>query len=82
MNKYWIYSLEHRAYWAPDAQGYTTHIEEAGVYTHEQAIQIVTNANYSLGQPPDEAMIPVRPISKTADVYHGKSWKRCPTCLS
>ena len=33
-----IYSREHNAWWRPKAAGYTSHIENAGRYTYDEAI--------------------------------------------
>jgi hypothetical protein len=37
MNEYLIWSFEHDAWWAPDRRGYTRDIEQAGVYTAQEA---------------------------------------------
>ena len=36
-----IWSWKHRAWWAPDREGYTQHIGEAGRYSFEEASDIV-----------------------------------------
>lgn len=43
---YLIWSNEHRAWWRPQRQGYTSSIHEAGQYTRENAFKICKNANY------------------------------------
>lgn len=43
---YLIWSNEHRAWWRPGRQGYTTNIHEAGSYTRENALKICEDANY------------------------------------
>lgn len=37
---YYIWSLEHEAWWRPERNGYTTDVNEAGLYTREQAADI------------------------------------------
>lgn len=44
---YLIWSNEHRAWWRPGRQGYTTSIHEAGSYTRENALEICKGANYN-----------------------------------
>ena len=42
---YFIYSREHGAFWLPNDRGYVDDIQDAGIYTREQAIQRVKDAN-------------------------------------
>lgn len=44
-NAWYIWSFEHDAWWMPDSNGYTSCLEEAGVYTAAEAADIVRNAN-------------------------------------
>jgi hypothetical protein len=44
---YLIWSNEHRAWWRPQRQGYTSSIHEAGQYSRENALKICSNANYN-----------------------------------
>lgn len=59
MPQYLIWSNEHRAWWRPEAQGYSTLISAAGRYDQEEAIEICRNANRFIkqGELPNE--IPV-----------------------
>jgi len=60
---YYIWSWEHRGWWKPNECGYTQNVEEAGLYTYEQAREICINANYTfisrMTPMPNEAMVPV-----------------------
>ena len=38
---YYIWSMEHNAWWNPDSAGYTTLLSHAGLYTKQQADLIV-----------------------------------------
>ena len=44
MRDYVIWSFEHRAWWRPNSQGYTPHLDEAGRYTKDEAGDIVTSS--------------------------------------
>jgi hypothetical protein len=57
---YYIWSMEHGAYWRPNGNGYTTDRSQAGIYTEAEAIDYCERANQFVeeGQP-HEAMIPV-----------------------
>lgn len=62
--KWLIWSIEHNAWWGPNACGYTPSQTEAGRYTYEEALGIVASANmYRLcvkrNVSPNEAMVPV-----------------------
>lgn len=48
MKVYLIWSAEHNAWWRPGHNGYTTSIEEAGVYEKHAAEKIIDNANIPL----------------------------------
>jgi hypothetical protein len=41
---YLIWSHEHRGWWAPDGNGYTHHLSQAGRYTKQDAMRICTDA--------------------------------------
>lgn len=43
---YWIWSDEHGMWWRPDSRGYTAVLKEAGIYTHMQAKEILSRANF------------------------------------
>lgn len=42
---YLIWSIEHDAWWKPGWHGYTSDINEAGMYSKDEAERIVKNAN-------------------------------------
>lgn len=43
--KFWIWSIEHNAWWRPMERGYTHEIQDAGIYTKEKAVEICFHAN-------------------------------------
>ena len=63
---YWIYSLEHRAWWR-GRYGYTRTIAEAAKWSEKEAIEICRDANAIIGGKPwategkdlNEVMVPV-----------------------
>jgi hypothetical protein len=38
--RYLVWSHEHRAWWRKGSAGYTQHLSEAGLYTHDHAMAI------------------------------------------
>lgn len=42
---YLIWSYEHDGWWKENSTGYTDDVEQAGLYTEEQASQICNEAN-------------------------------------
>lgn len=42
---WYIWSLEHDAWWRADSNGYTEKLEEAGIYETKEATRIVHDAN-------------------------------------
>lgn len=62
MNQLWlIWSLEHRAWWRPNRNGYTRWRDTAGRYTYQQALEIVRDANAHIDKSdtPNESMVPL-----------------------
>lgn len=58
MDEMWlIWSEEHRAWWAPNHNGYVQSRKQAGQYTYEDACDIVKGANRSFNDVPNEAMV-------------------------
>jgi hypothetical protein len=57
---WFIWSIEHNAWWRPNAQGYTQDKKEAGLYPYLQALKIVLEANAYTKNTPNEAMILAR----------------------
>lgn len=57
---YLIWSNQHRAWWRPNSQGYTTHLLSAGRYEKAEALSICSMGRdgWRDKEPPDE--IPVR----------------------
>lgn len=47
---YVIWSFEHDAWWAPDWQGYTQELKDAGRYSGTEAAAIVADANVVMEQ--------------------------------
>lgn len=44
-------------WWKPEWKGYTPRAVEAGLYTYEEAVQIIKDANIGMKDTPNEAMI-------------------------
>jgi hypothetical protein len=64
MNKRWlIWSLEHDAWWNPNSMGYTQERSKAGRYDLNEALVIVHNANFRCGNKPNEALVPLDPVT-------------------
>lgn len=56
--RWYIWSMEHNAFWAPGRNGYVTRRDAAGTYSYDEATEIVRNANYGRdANLPHEAMI-------------------------
>lgn len=53
-----VWSNEHRAFWRPHRCGYTTHIEDAGRYSEEEAIAICRGWNYRSGSVTQSGVAP------------------------
>ena len=58
--KYYIWSIEHNAWWGPAEWGYKQHVRDAGLYSKEEAYRIVKRANFAEVM---EAMIPESAIA-------------------
>jgi hypothetical protein len=43
--RYYLFSIEHGAWWKPNGWGYTTDLKAAGRYSAEVAIEICNKAN-------------------------------------
>lgn len=56
-DKWIIWSIEHTGYWGANRRGYTPYKSLAGIYTYEEALEIVEGANKYLDSYPNEAMI-------------------------
>lgn len=54
--KWYIWSIEHSAWWKPNNMGYTTNKDEAGLYSFRSACIIINDAN-AFGEV-KEAIIP------------------------
>ena len=40
-----IWSMEHKAWWRPNSQGYTNNLAAAGLYEHDEAQEIIKGTN-------------------------------------
>lgn len=49
---YLIWSYEHKAWWRPGERGYTSRLDQAGLYPKTKAFRIVESANKF--RPPDK----------------------------
>ena len=67
--KYWIWSFQHHAWWRPGCNGYTGALNEAGLYSLEDAEKICMTSNLHvhpkiqnpvIGKEMCEAMVPVK----------------------
>jgi hypothetical protein len=58
---YYIWSHEHQGWWGYNRMGYVTDIRKAGIYSYEEACDIVLQGNKYRGptEPPYEAMVPM-----------------------
>jgi hypothetical protein len=67
MNDIWlIWSCEFRAWWKPDACGYTKSVNASGRYSLEVAVGICFNANQYNDdeQVPNETMVPLGSLQR------------------
>lgn len=58
-DKFYVWSIEHNAWWKANHRGYTKNREEAGVYSYGVACAIVEGANAFNENKPNEAMIKI-----------------------
>lgn len=61
---YLVWSNQHRAWWRPEAAGYSVSIEGAGLYTRAEAIEIAATSRdgWSMGRVPDEIAVSLADI--------------------
>lgn len=52
-----IWSIEHGAWWYHSQRGYVAQRYKAGVYSYEEALNIVKGANIAMNDTPNEAMV-------------------------
>ena len=57
--KWMIWSIEHNMWWAPARKGYVQMRADAGVYSYEEACEIVREANKYTSLMPAEAMVKI-----------------------
>lgn len=82
MERYLIWSNEHRAWWRPNARGYTTFIESAGRYSRDEAIKHSSARDQHRGEPMPElpvreddvlsAMLPQQQFTNEQSSWEGK----------
>ncbi len=58
MDNYLIWSNEHRAWWRPNARGYTLQLEKAGRYSRDEALKHCRVRDQVPGEPLPE--LPIR----------------------
>ena len=64
---YFIYSLEHKGWWAENRDGYVKTRAEAGAYSTKEAFDIVYNANIWDADKPQELLFPIVISNKIND---------------
>lgn len=65
---YVIWSYEHSSWWRPHSMGYTVDINQAGLYTKDEAAKICDDANkYQPANEPHETMILQSEVKKALD---------------
>ena len=64
MRVYLIWSIEHQAWWGPDHCGYTRDRAAAGHYTHDEANDILEDANVN---GVNECLIPIACVGPAED---------------
>lgn len=76
--KFYIWSMEHGAYWRPEGAGYTYSLKDAGLYSRKTCDQVLFNANWGqirAGEAPHEAMIPVCTTLLDTTQAGGVEWR-------
>jgi hypothetical protein len=68
---YVIWSHEHRAWWRPNAMGYTANIQHAGIYNQDAALEIVRNATHDWTHPPHEIPVRIADLPESAQALLG-----------
>lgn len=63
---YLIWSHEHGAWWKPNSLGYTTNISRAGVYSRDDATDIVRRATIDWTRAPNEVPVAVSDLPDDA----------------
>jgi hypothetical protein len=73
MDMFWIWSNEHGMWWGPGRRGYVRDLSEAGLYSDEQAAEIVADANIAQMKRPwlkrNEVAIPALPTAAFAEAH-------------
>lgn len=69
---YLIWSNEHQAWWRPHSAGYTIASEQAGRYSHEEAVKISASARdgWRPGSPPPELPVAEADVLACEERYH------------
>lgn len=65
--RYNLWSIEHKAWWRPDAQGYTVVRENAGNYTEEEAFDWIKQSAMSGNVQNGEVMVVSVPRGPTPE---------------
>lgn len=64
LDRYYIWSNEHVAWWAPKHKGYVQDLDRAGLYSIDDAVKICNGANFDPTKLPDELPISEEIASK------------------
>lgn len=68
-----IWSIEHRAWWRPNHLGYTQHIEQAGMYSRDDAMAVVDGATFQWSKTvPNELPVRIEDLPDAAKVLLGQ----------
>lgn len=69
---YYIWSIEHNAWWKPAERGYSKYLGEAGQYPERLAIDICRKANFrGIAFFLNEIMVPVDVLMKSLERENG-----------
>jgi len=73
MHDYLIWSNEHRSWWRPNRVGYTQHIEQAGRYSRDDAMEITDGATFQWSKMiPNELPVRIEDLPDGARVLLGE----------
>ena len=76
--QYLIWSNEHRAWWAPERQGYTQSVDRAGRYSRAEAMDTAGagRGGWSKGKNPGEiAILEADAVEQSTHPYRLEAWE-------